>query len=105
MLRTKDLFEKTCTKCGKVFRTDKERAYVCPTCQKENKRQQEKSVRSEIRERENYLKKQVQKQAPTDLPLDVIKSARIVDKYNREHGTNYTYGQFVLALKNGKIKI
>lgn len=51
------------------------------------------------------LKKRVKKQAPMDLPVDVIKSARIVEKYNREHGTNYSYGKFVEAVKNGKIKI
>lgn len=101
MLKSKDLFEKTCTKCGKVFKTDKAGAYVCPTCQKENKRQYEKSIRSEIREREKRIKKQV----PTDLPVDVIKSAKVIEKYNREHGTNYSYGKFVEAVKNGKIKI
>ena len=31
--------------------------------------------------------------------------ARVIDRYNREHKTHYTYGQFVEALENGKIKL
>ena len=28
-----------------------------------------------------------------------------IEKYNREHGTSYTYGQFESLVHNGKIKI
>ena len=82
MLRTKNLYERTCTKCNKVFRTDKKTASVCPSCQKA----EFKSYRREAEEKS--------KRKTKEKTLSLRECAAIIEKYNREHKTCYTYGTF-----------
>lgn len=99
MLRTKELFEKTCKDCGKIFRTDKKTAYICPTCKKlkkaENSRKNSKMFCGvKIKPNKNN-KKQSQS------IFDTIKK---LESYNKKYGTKYTYGQFVLQTYLGNIQ-
>ena len=102
MLRTKDLFENTCKDCGKVFRTDKERERLCPTCKKYRKSEQVKRKNEESRSLKYKSKAENKYLRETDALFAFV---RRVDRYNAEHGTRYSYGQFVDGIHNGKIKI
>lgn len=102
MLRTKDLFENTCKDCGKVFRTDKIRERLCPTCKKHRKSESikknnelHKSLKPKPTPEQNYKRE-------TDALFAFV---RRVDRYNKEHGTSLTYGQFVDKVNSGKIKL
>lgn len=89
MLRTKELFEKKCKRCGKIFRTDKKGAYVCDSCQNENK----------IANSKKYSK-----DAPPFTGFTLTQITRIIKRYNREHNTRYSYGRFVNEIYLGRIK-
>lgn len=95
LLRSKDLYEKTCRECGLIFRTDKPKAYICPTCQKIKERA--KSYRQEAK------RKETEKDKP--LVISLIEKMRVIEKYNSEHKTSYTYGQFEELIRRGDIKI
>ena len=99
IFRTKDLFEKTCKHCGKIFRTDKARAYVCPTCLKKNVRDHLDSYRQEAKREDEKRKKKNTASIPL---MDMLK---IIENYNRKNGTSYTYGKFEELVNSGKIKI
>lgn len=91
MLRSKDLYEKTCKRCKKVFRTDKKQAYVCPSCQREDKIvNSKKPIKTE-------------KQAPPLTGFSLMQIQRLYPRYNKEHGTDYDYGYFVNAIYLGQI--
>lgn len=88
MLWTKDLFEKKCKRCGKIFRTDKKGAYVCPSCQNENKIANSKKYRKDALPFTGFTLTQI---------------TRILKRYNSEHNTRYSYGQFVNEIYLGRI--
>ncbi len=96
MLRAKDLFEKTCKHCGLIFETDKARAYVCPTCQKKTKAKNQVSFKKEV---ESKTKK---KESPA---VTILEMAKKIENYNREHKTNYSYGQYMELVNSGKIRL
>lgn len=102
MLRTKDLFEKTCKDCGKVFRTDKKKAYICSSCKKRRKAKSNKKRNEECRSIKIKPRAENKYVRETDALFEFV---RRVDRYNEEHGTRYTYGQFEDAVHRGKIAI
>lgn len=102
MLRTKGLFEKTCKDCGKVFRTDKERAYICPECKKLKKAEDNRKRNAAVRSVKIKPRAENKYERETDALFAFV---RRVDRYNKEHGTRYSYGQFEDAVHNRKIKI
>lgn len=85
MLRNKDLFEHVCTECRRVFRSDKEKARKCPSCQKFGQ------------------KNRKQKKKPPKLSL--TSATRLLEEYNQKHHTNYTYGQFINLLSLNQISV
>lgn len=89
---TNGLFIKKCSSCGEEFQSDKKRARVCRNCQKIKKREL-------ARERGKEYKKP--KRVHTDNSL--IEFVGLIERYNRENKTRYTYGQFVAAISEGKI--
>lgn len=91
MLRTKDLYEKTCKRCKKVFRTDKKQAYICTACQREDKILNSKKP------------EKTEKAAPPFTGFSLMQMQRIIRRYNQKHGTNYSYGRFVCAIYLGQI--
>jgi len=93
ILRTKDLFEKTCRTCGQIFRTDKARAYVCPICQRKTANDNLKSYRKKAKDK-------------SKIPaISITEMTRIIENYNREHKTRYTYGQFCAKVNSGEITL
>ena len=95
-MASKELYNKVCCKCKKVFRTDKQRVTICPSCKVERKKAENK------KQQEIYKKpKKKAKIYPVDIPL--LEYTAIIEKYNREHKTHYTYGQFTMLLHNGSI--
>lgn len=70
------LKERKCIYCGKVFNTPDKRKKVCHNCRVEKSK--------------NEKPKAVKKSKPLSIPECIS----IIEKYNREHGTWYTYGNF-----------
>lgn len=102
MLRTKDLFEKTCKDCGKVFRTDKKKGQFCPTCKKHRKAELSKKQNEECKSIKPKPKPERGYVRETDALFAFV---RRVDRYNKEHGTSLTYGQFVDKVNSGVIRM
>ena len=100
MLRTKDLFERTCKDCGKVFRTDKKRGQFCPTCKKHRKAESSKKQNEECKSIKPKPKPERGYVRETDALFAFI---RKMDRYNAEHGTGLSYGQFEDGIHSGKI--
>lgn len=98
MLRTKDLFERTCKDCGKVFRTDKKNGQFCPSCKKKRRQKSQKEYRSGLKSTKPKPERKYVRE--TDALFAFV---RKVDRYNAEHGTRHSYGQFENAVHNGKI--
>lgn len=99
ILRSKNLFKKVCRTCKQEFYTDMETAKVCPKCKKKTK------IRKREKQRQEFKSTKPKKYKPKKLDLPLHKVMDLLVKYNTEHGTNYTYGQFVQELNNGSIKL
>lgn len=93
------MLKRVCRTCKKEFYTDMETAKVCPKCKKDTE------IRKRERKRQELKSIKPRKYKPKKLDLPLHKVMALLVKYNSEHGTNYTYGQFVQALNNGSIKL
>lgn len=76
-----------------------ETAKVCPKCKKKTE------IRKREKQRQEFKSPKPKKYKPKKLDLPLHKVMDLLVKYNSEHGTNYTYGQFVELIYNGKIII
>ena len=94
----KQLFEKKCIRCRLIFKTDNEKDRVCPSCKKATKDREKAKYKS------TKPKPPPRAERKTKY-TDVRGFVNIIDRYNKEHNTNYGYGQFVLLLEQGVIKI
>lgn len=105
MLRNKDLFELVCSECGRVFRSDNENARKCRRCEEAARK---KAEMRKLREEEKAMMKNFRDKA---LPggMDAAHPLRVrvgkIKRYNEEHGTFYTYGQFEMLAQKGFIKV
>ena len=72
------LFDLKCVECGKIFRNPDENERFCPECKKirENKKPKPKAKKS------------------------VLQITRELEKYNKEHKTRLSYGQYVALVDN-----
>lgn len=70
------LFDLKCAECGKIFRNPDENERFCPECNKikESKKKASRKVKS--------IK-------------SILQITRELEKYNKEHGTLLSYGQYV----------
>jgi len=94
-----ELYNRVCKHCKKAFKSETRKGYVCKECKKANKRkldrERQKEQKTPTKERKRKFK--------TDISLfDMVK---IIEAYNRTHGTKYTYGKFVSALERGEIEL
>lgn len=71
----------TCVDCRKVFRDPSESERLCPDCKKARDKKPKKP------------------KIPTKNVYQIIKE---LEKYNKEHGTTLTYGQYVGVVDNQK---
>ena len=72
------LFDLKCAECGKIFRNPDENERLCPECKKikegrKKQKQKAKSVKSK----------------------SIYQITRELEKYNKEHKTRLSYGQYV----------
>ena len=75
------LFDLKCAECGKIFRNPDENERFCPECKKikegrKKPKQKAKSVKSK----------------------SILQITRELEKYNKEHKTRLSYGQFVSSV-------
>ena len=73
------LFDLKCAECHKVFRNPNENERLCPECKKikESKKKARQKVKSN---------------------KSILQITRELKKYNKEHGTRLSYGQYVLLM-------
>ena len=73
------LFDLRCAECHKVFRNPNENERFCPECKKikESKKKARQKVKSN---------------------KSILQITRELKKYNKEHGTRLSYGQYVLLM-------
>lgn len=87
MLKENNLYVKKCKDCGLTFRTG----------------HRKKTIMSE-RAKRKKPKKDIY--GITGLPfLTIDEMCKVIRSYNQQHNTNYTYGRFVLALREGRIEL
>lgn len=100
-MENKTLYTLKCKGCGELFEWTSKNKRVCPTCD------EIREERKKERKREKYrsVKLEKAKQKKTSIDFSITELVRIMEKYNREHKTKYTYGQFVELLRCGKINI
>lgn len=89
-------YVRACKLCGEVFKTDKRKVYICERCKN---RKKPKSVKPKP-----TIKKITRRKKVRDLDISIDEMLRRLEKYNKKHGTVYTYGQFVGLIYTGKIK-
>ena len=75
------LFDLKCAECYKVFRNPDENERFCPECKK-------------IKE----SKKKARQKAKSIKSKNILQITREIAKYNKEHGTLLSYGQYVLLM-------
>lgn len=83
--------EMVCINCGSGFVGGVQSKY-CPAC----KRLKKTASRREERKRRKAEKQLEERAARKRCKTDTVRAAvKTVEKYNRKHGTNYSYGQAV----------
>ena len=75
------LFDIQCAECHKVFRNPDENERFCPECKK-------------IKE----SKKKAKPKVNTNKIKSIWQITRELEKYNKEHGTLLSYGQYALLM-------
>ena len=75
------LFDLKCAECGKIFRNPDENERLCPECKK-------------IKE----SKKKPKQKAKSIKSKSILQITRELEKYNKEHGTLLSYGQYALLM-------
>lgn len=97
MLRNNDLYEITCEKCGITFYSDKKRTKLCDGCKRANKNE-----RNRIQNNQNKKPKIKETFLSDGIPIREYTAK--IERYNKQHGTKYTYGQFTALVSAGKIE-
>jgi predicted nucleic acid-binding Zn-ribbon protein len=83
-----------CIRCGEVFGAKANFALYCPDCRKEVAK--ENSAASRARNKAEGHK-------PKHKAQNMQSFLRELDKYNKEHGTHLTYGQFESLRSMGRL--
>ena len=93
-----ELYRHKC-KCGKKFYSEKKLARLCPLCKGEHKKV------SWQKNNENCKKPIAEAPKPVPVNITLPRMMQLLELYNQNHGTKYSYGQFVSGIHTGKIKI
>ena len=99
---TDELYIRKC-KCGRTFESERKLTRLCPYCREENRK-------ASLKKNNPYVKKPVAEASKKSPELwndtkDLDAFNRLCELYNKNHGTNYSYGQFELQRFLGKINI
>lgn len=100
MLKENNLYVKKCKDCGLTFRTDRPREKLCSSCRAKHKREKILEERAKWKRPKNNIYNMTGTPA-----LSINEIVRVISIYNQEHNTDYTYGRFVFAMQEGKIKL
>ena len=93
MAEEKEVYTKKCKRCGNHFVTEGKKATVCLACKRGYK-----SIDKD--------KKTIEEMHAAGLPPISIKQIiRFMMKYNQKHNKSYSYGKFVEAMREGKIRV
>jgi uncharacterized Zn finger protein (UPF0148 family) len=88
------MFTLKCKDCGKAFEWPNPNKRFCPTCAE----MREKKRNHEYKEKQKSLKF---KKTPVNFSVTEVVS--MLERYNRENKTRYTYGQFSELIRMGKV--
>lgn len=91
-MRVKKNYNCICIDCGATFVAHQPKALRCPTCKTEHLRTLRREFSRKIRAEERRTINQKTRYAPS---LPIVETIIACEKYNREHGTRLSYGQFV----------
>lgn len=95
--RVSSMREGVCCVCGERFLAAGNRKVYCDQCRK-NKKAEHLKHRNE-----GFKKPKVIAHYRPAADVGIIKMVRIIDRYNAEHGTHYSYGKFVQMIEAKKI--
>ncbi len=98
MTEEKELFTKICMECGFEFETESKRVKLCDICRKK------KSAQNRKEQNKQFKKPKANIRTVKDA-IPIREYTAIIEQYNRQHGTSYTYGQFSALVSVGKIKL
>lgn len=91
-IMAKKLYKKICENCGTAFEHRTNQKKYCPDCTEIKHRE---SNRKAMRKKRGKLK-------PLDIPLHRL--IYLLERYNTEHKTTYSYGQFISLISQNIIK-
>lgn len=93
-----ELYKHKC-KCGNKFYSESKKTRLCPKCKGEHRKA------SLQKNNENCKKLIVENPKPMPVNISLPRMMQLLELYNKNHGTKYSYGQFVSGIHTGKIKI
>ena len=94
-----ETFIKHCYICGMCFKTPNRQTAICEQC-----KAREKKLRQASKNEEHKKPKVVAHYRPA-ADVGLFRIVRIIDRYNAEHGTHYSYEQFMELVRNKKINL
>ncbi len=97
-MRVRKPIEKTCIDCGEVFIAYGNKALRCLECRKVKQLKQVKAYQENKRQQK---KPQPKKKYIYRPKLTIREVLRALEKYNKEHKTHISYGQFVALMEKG----
>ena len=98
MTEEKEIYTKICCDCGLEFETESKRTRFCDDCKRK------KSAKKSREQSKQFKKPKIKASAVKD-GIPIREYTAIVERYNKQHGTSYTYGQFSVLVEAGKIKL
>lgn len=87
-MEEKVIYKRFCQRCGGYFFSENSKAYVCPGCKKR---------KPPVKDRKNQKNRNL-----TDC-FSIRQIILLLMRYNRKNKTDYSYGQFIEAIRNGSI--
>ena len=98
MRKPRKIIKVKCINCGVTFNAKSQGNLRCDECRKEWARQQSRNYRDR-----NRVQTEMVKQVKIRPRMSIREVIRVMEKYNRENHTHYTYGQFVALMEGGKL--
>jgi predicted nucleic acid-binding Zn ribbon protein len=96
----KPLEEKECVICGKLFQ---QKCYNSNTCSEECRREQKRRIDRKSKENLYQKQKQAEMERRNPKPSKLDRFTGEIALYNRKHGTNLSYGMYVLYKEMGRL--
>ena len=94
----KPLIEISCEDCATVFLAKSKRKRRCPECELLRRKETHKAWMESTKSNNTPRTKKAPRRRFGD-NKDVHPILRELNRYNREHGTHLSYGQYVLLMK------